>query len=216
MFLSRYEDINFRFKGRVTFKSYRENELISYIKNEDISPRHLLLLFDQNENELSKFNVPVLTPTVVANIYSKTSLYQFPETEKNNRVNMLNDPLFVKLEKSTFMNLHKLNDDSFCSAVWSFAVNHEQEQGVLNKKVSDRANLAVFDELTFRMYNMSEENLGLLLRALSKMPLMRLDTPKWGEVVAYIRNKLPQIQNTYTCESVFEFLMCLPLSPELT
>ena len=26
---------------------------------------------------------------------------------------------------------------------------------------------------------------------------------------------MPLIQNTYTCESVFEFLMCIPSSPEI-
>ena len=36
LFLSRYDQINFRFKGRVEFKNFREAELMSYLKHESI------------------------------------------------------------------------------------------------------------------------------------------------------------------------------------
>ena len=149
-------------------------------------PEDLLMMFQQNQGELNKFNVPILTPSVVSNIYSKTSTYAFPETDQNNRINMLNDPLFIKLEKSTFKNLHQLNDDDFCSAVWAYSRNHEEEQGILNTNISDRVGDAVVEELSFRQYNLSEENLGLVLRGLAKLPVMRDHEKEWGEVINFL------------------------------
>ena len=53
----------------------------------------------------------------------------------------------MNLEKQTFKNIFKVNDTDFCSCVWSYAKNHEDEQGILNKKVADKINEAIFNEL---------------------------------------------------------------------
>lgn len=34
----------------------------------------------------------------------------------------------------------------FCSCVWSYAKNHEHEQGILKKKLSDKINEIIFRE----------------------------------------------------------------------
>lgn len=54
-------------------------------------------MYTQSKNELSKFKVPIITPRVLSTIYAKTSLYKFPETDDNNRLNMIHDPLFQSL-----------------------------------------------------------------------------------------------------------------------
>lgn len=210
VFMSRYEGINFRFKGRVSFDWFEEKELMSYIKNEEMSPRELLSMFEQSQGKLSRFNRPILTPAVVSCIYSRTSLYQFPESEKNNRINMLHDPHFVKLEKLTFQNLQQLHDDDFCSALWSYSKNHQEEQGILNTLVSSKANDAAFEELSFRIYNMTEPNLGLALRAFCLLPVVKKGGKDWTNIVEYLADRLPTIETPYCMESIFSFLLCLP------
>ena len=38
LFLSRYDMINYRFKGRVDFTYFKEQELLSYLKTENVTP----------------------------------------------------------------------------------------------------------------------------------------------------------------------------------
>ncbi len=35
-------------------------------------------MYKQNENKISKFKLPIITPPIMSTIYSKTSLYVFP------------------------------------------------------------------------------------------------------------------------------------------
>lgn len=104
----------------------------------------LLLLFDQNKELINRFNLPIITPAVMSRIYAKTSTYLFSENDENNRVNLLNDPIFKRLESSLFRELDKINDELFCDAVWAYSRNHEQEEGVLNIKKSDAIQMAIF------------------------------------------------------------------------
>ena len=60
---------------------------------------------------------------------------------------MLNDKLFINLEKETFKKIHQLNDQDFCSSVYAYAKNHEDEQGILKKKLSNKINEVVFNEI---------------------------------------------------------------------
>lgn len=69
--------INYRFKGRVNFTYFKEPELLSYLKTENVTPVELLLIFEQNKDSLNKFNLPIITPAVMSRIYSKTSTYKF-------------------------------------------------------------------------------------------------------------------------------------------
>lgn len=87
---------------------------------------------------------------------------------------MLNDSLFKSLEQSTFKNLFRLNDTDFISAVWSYAKNHEDEQGILNMAASNKINSAIFGEIPSRIDGLTEEDLGLLMRSLQKLPLTQL------------------------------------------
>lgn len=54
-------------------------------------------MYSQNKDKKNKFNLPIITPTVMSRIYSVCSLYDFPETDQNNRINMLNDKKYVDL-----------------------------------------------------------------------------------------------------------------------
>lgn len=89
-----------------------------------MEPKQLLQMFKQNEYKVSKFNLPIITPGVLANIYSKTSLYRFPETATNNRVNMMATKEFQGLEAASFKQMVNLNHTDFCSLVYSYASNH--------------------------------------------------------------------------------------------
>lgn len=69
---------------------------------------------------------------------------------------MLNDPSFQAVERKTFKEITKLNDSDFCSVVWAFASNHKEEQGALRRKLYDKINSVVYEELCFRIYNLRD------------------------------------------------------------
>lgn len=86
---------------------------------------------------------------------------------------MLNDPKFRELERTAFKEIHKFNDADFCSVVAAYAFNHQDEQGILAKKRSDKINDVIYDELSFRIFNLNDKDLGLVLRAISKLPVTK-------------------------------------------
>lgn len=86
---------------------------------------------------------------------------------------MLNDPKFKELERATFKEIHKLNDIDFCSVVYAYASNHADEQGILAKRMSDKINEVIYAELSFRIFNLNDKDLGLVLRAVSKLALAK-------------------------------------------
>lgn len=91
---------------------------------------------------------------------------------------MLNDKNFQNLQRSLFKESAKLNDTDFCSALWAYAQNHQDEQGILRKKLSDKINDVIFEELSFRIYNLSEQDLGLAMRGMCKLNLAK-QGDKW-------------------------------------
>lgn len=82
-------------------------------------------MYFQNRNKQNKFSLPIVTPTVMSRIYSICSLYDFPETDYNNRINMLNDKKYVDLERNLFKNLKQLSDESYADAVFAYGKNHK-------------------------------------------------------------------------------------------
>ena len=75
---------------------------------------------------MSKFDIPIITPAIMSRLYSVCSLYEFPETDQNSRINMLRDPKYINLEKNLFKNIDKIDDESFADAVFSYARNHKE------------------------------------------------------------------------------------------
>jgi hypothetical protein len=59
-----------------------------------------------------------------------------------------------------------LSNTDFSSCVWAYSHNHEEEQGILNKPLSNKINEVIFNELEFRIANLNDEDLGLVARAL--------------------------------------------------
>lgn len=51
---------------------------------------------------------------------------------------MLNDKKYVDLERSLFRNLKQLSDESYADAVFAYARNHKEEQGLLNVKMNEK------------------------------------------------------------------------------
>lgn len=64
-----------------------------------------------------------------------------------------------------------MNDSNFCSVLWAYAQNHENENGLLSMKRYNKINQVLREELSFRIFNLSDEDLGLVLRGASKLNL---------------------------------------------
>lgn len=98
---------------------------------------------------------------------------------------MLNDPTFIKLERTLFRELDKINDELFCDTVWTYAKNHHLEEGRLNLNMSDAIQRAIFAEVGERINRLKEADLGLLMRSIIKLNLLsnKEYTDKWGEII---------------------------------
>ena len=46
----------------------------------------------------------------MSRIYTRTSTYRYGDSDENNHINMLNDPIFKKLEGNLFREVEKISD----------------------------------------------------------------------------------------------------------
>jgi hypothetical protein len=129
----------------------------------------------------------------MSRIYTRTSTYRFAENDENNRINLLAHPTFIALEKTLFRELDKINDELYCDAVWTYATNHEQEEGLLNVAMSNAVQRAIFNEMLERIGRLREADLGLLVRSFKKMNLVKNEyyNDRWGEVLEVLQHRLP-------------------------
>lgn len=77
----------------------------------------------------------------------------------------------------------------YCDAVWTYAANHEHEEGVLNIAMSNAIQKAIFNEMIERIGRLREADLGLLVRSIMKMNMVKSVEYEshWGEVVEVLR-----------------------------
>ena len=124
----------------------------------------------------------------MSRIYTRTSTYRYGDSDENNHINMLNDPIFKKLEGNLFREVEKIRDQLFCDAAWAYAYNHQLQRGLLNVNKSDALEKIIFAQTCERVHRLREEDLGLLMRSLIKLNLLAKDEykNKWGEVVEAI------------------------------
>lgn len=77
--------------------------------------------------------------------------------------------------------------------MWTYATNHEQEEGLLNVAMSNAVQKAIFNEMLERIGRLREADLGLLVRSLKKMNLVKNEeyNERWGEVMEVLQQRLP-------------------------
>ena len=63
------------------------------------------------------------------------------------------------------------------------------------------------------MYNLSDADLGLLCRSVSKIGLDGY--ADWGTVVGYLGKRLAMVEDGFVVEGVVELLLCLPYQKEI-
>lgn len=72
-----------------------------------------------------------------------------------------------------------MKDPDFCNVLYAYAWNHREEKGLLKEKMYRKINDVIFEEMSFRIYNLDEKDLGLAMRAMAKLDLS-LQEGKWG------------------------------------
>ena len=162
----------------------------------------LLQFYQQQQNHLNRFNAPIITPTVMSRVYSRSSTFCFPESDQNNHVNLLAHPTFMHLERHLFKQAHTLADEHYCDAVCAYARHHEHEQGRLHPRQAAKVHEKIYSELEERIYRLSEPDLGILLRALPKLPS---PPASQEQVVEGLVERLPTMRDPYHFEGAMDF-----------
>lgn len=165
-----------------------------------------------NRNDSS----PVITPTVAAQIYSKTCLFKFPENEENNRINMLADKKFIEVERFVFENCDKLSNSFFADALQSFSHNHAEEQGAIRPRMFDAIAKKVCTEVEERIGYLPEADLGSVCRSLVKLPIFGKNLFNEIAILDKISDRISSIENVYVLEGVSLFVSMLQDSKKLT
>lgn len=77
----------------------------------------------------------------------------------------------------------------------------------MRKRLYEKINQVAREELAVRIARLGDGDLGLAMRAMSRLDLRE---GNWGEIVEFLGKRLPSVKSGYAVESVFEFLLCLP------
>ena len=109
----------------------------------------------------------------MSQVYTKTSVYKFPDTAENNKINMMADRNFAKLEKMVFTNLDKIDDRGLADVVYALSNNHREEQGTLRPKQFDKVLEAVLKEFQDRLPYIEESLVGSMCKSLSHLPVFQ-------------------------------------------